>query len=225
MNTSTPNKPAQKPAGNHSPYGKGFAIRMIVLLGLLALALGGYFYDRQVMIPTAEKKIDEVEQLINEPTDDGQGIPPSLVEETIGGWASKTSFNYTQKVSDEKLIPKEYEVHQYTFKRVLPFLKGQTLDLAFMDKALVFSSPGKPITEEMLQRGFETSFEAMTEVPENIRPSIAGGGGGGGGRGARRERRENNTQDDEGKDEDEKSESKEEKKTPISSPETESEDN
>lgn len=168
-----------------SPYGKSFVIRMLVLLGLLAAAVGGFYYDQQVLLPGAEEKVREVLNLVNARTDDGGGIPQSQVQEAVGSWASRSTREHTQVApedikSDPKKLEsfkaKTYEIESYKFKRVLPFMPSQLVEIAYIDKAVVFSQSGDPITEEQLNSGFETKF---TTVPkeDRIQPSAGGMGG------------------------------------------------
>lgn len=169
-------------SNNGSPYGAAFMIRMCILLGIFVLAVGGFYYDRQVLIPRADKKIEEVQKLITARTDDGGGIPQSQVDEAIGNTATKVSREHVTKPADpdktENFKAKTYEVVTYKFKRVLPFLlKPHILEVAYQDKAVVFSSPGKPIEEELLDSGFESKFVRVAPT-KDMMPAVGGMGGG-----------------------------------------------
>ena len=121
-----------------SPYGKAFVIRMLVLLVILVAAVGGFFYDQKCK-ETANKKVDEIHNLLHARTDDGGGIPQSHIRETVGNSARLTSREHVRKKTG-----KTYEVDTFSFKRVMPFMTATTIDVAYLEKAMVFvSKPGE----------------------------------------------------------------------------------
>ena len=107
-----------------SPNGKGFALRMTILIGLLALAVGGFYYDRFVLPKKAEATINEAYGLMTKPLD-GSGITKQVVQETIG-FAPQATSNQDG-----------YEIETYSFSRVLPFLKGDFLNVIYENGTLV----------------------------------------------------------------------------------------
>ena len=96
-----------------SAYGKGFAIRMIVLLVLLGLVAAGFYYDRQLQA-NAKSMINDLYSMST-----GAAVSKEEVKEKIGFAPSET-----------KTVDK-FEVERYTFGRVLPFTKGEYVEVAY----------------------------------------------------------------------------------------------
>jgi hypothetical protein len=163
-----------------SPYGKAFVIRMLVLLVLLAAAVGGFYYDQELM-KTANTKVDEIYALASARTDDGGGIPQSQIRETVGNSARLASREHVREETG-----KTYEVDTFSFKRVIPFMAATTIDVAYLEKATVYvSKPGEAITDDQLNSGFERPTFTVPEG-DRVQPSAGGMGGTGGGGGASR---------------------------------------
>ena len=122
------NEPKPEPKPNYeedSKYGKGFAFRMTILLGLLALVAAGLFYDRVVLPKMAKATIDEAYKLMVAPDKDGHGITKDQVQKTIGfAPEAKTTID-------------GYDIETYSFKRALPFMKGDYLNVIYENGALI----------------------------------------------------------------------------------------
>lgn len=132
---------AKPPMETHSPYDKGFMIRMAVLLGILLIVGGMFAYERFVMIPSANKAISDVQALVQQKTDDGHGIPRDKVREVIGREPIKKEDNKDQINKNRKEGEAEKEatilIETYSFPRILPFLKGgQFVTVVYRDLVL-----------------------------------------------------------------------------------------
>jgi hypothetical protein len=108
-----------------SKYGKGFAFRMTILVGLLALVGAGLFYDRYILPSMAKATIEEAYKLMTAPDEDGHGISKDLVQKTIG-FAPESITKQDQ-----------YDIETYSFKRALPFMKGDYLNVIYENGALI----------------------------------------------------------------------------------------
>ncbi len=110
---------------NGGKYGKGFALRMTVLIGLLALVSGGLFYDRVILPKKAKSTIAEAYKLMTAPDEDGHGITKDQVQKTIG-FEPESVTNIDN-----------FDIERYSFKRALWFMKGDYLNVIYEDDALV----------------------------------------------------------------------------------------
>ena len=136
-----PSKLPPKPSEQHSSYGKGFMIRMAVLLGLLFLVGGMFVYEKFVMIPHANQVIEEVSKLTDADSNDGHGIPRDKVRELMGRDPFKVEDNKSKINMDRKEGEAEKDativIETYKFPRILPFLKGgQFVTVVYRDLAL-----------------------------------------------------------------------------------------
>ena len=86
----------------HNPYGKGFMVRMGLLLGLLLLVGSMFAYERFVMIPNANRAIAEASGLMKEKSGDGHGIPRDKVQEIMGREPAKSENNKAKINMDRK---------------------------------------------------------------------------------------------------------------------------
>ena len=141
-----------------SKYGKGFAFRMTILLGLLALVAAGFYYDRFVLSPQTEKTINSAYSLM---TKEGE-VSKKEVAEKIGFAASSTD---TQD---------GYEIETYEFKRVLPFIKGQYLSVIYENGLLINILQNKPYALDAAKEKIE--FTGPGEGYTGNYPAVAGGG-------------------------------------------------
>ncbi len=164
-----------------SAYGKGFMIRILVLLGVMAAVVGGYYYDKEVLVPGAEKKMLEVQDLANKRGADGKRINREKVHELIGRWASRSSRKYTQEPPEDmvddkefmaKFKPKTFDIETYNFRRIVPGLASRLVEFAYLDDVVVFSQSSIAISEDQLNTGFEDGNRIQGA------PSDRGGGGG-----------------------------------------------
>lgn len=163
-----------------SAYGKGFVIRVLVLLGVMAAVVGGYYYDRDVLVPGAEKKMLEVQDLANKRGEDGKRISREKVHEVMGSWASRTSREYTQVRPDdlaegEEFNAKTFDIETYQFRRIVPGLARLMVEFAFLEDEVVFSQSSIPISDKQLNTGFEDGNKI-----KGIQSDRSGGGAGGG---------------------------------------------
>ncbi len=148
-----------------SAYGKGFAMRMVVLILLLGLVTFGLYYDRMVLPQQANQTIDEVLKLVDKETDDGKGLPKDVVQETFGFEPTETR--------EEGL----YEIETYRFGRALPFLQGgQFVEVAYIDGALYQVNPN-----EKFVAGNTEGLAGVVMMPEDERTMPAASMGGPGG--------------------------------------------
>lgn len=162
-----------------SPYGAGFMLRMGILLLLLGLVAGGFYYDTNVLIPNAAKTINETMNLITEETDDGRGLPKDKIQQTVG-------FAPTQTRTSG-----EYEIETYKFARAIPFAKGEYIEVVYQDGALVKIFPNEDFSPEKMKSDLK-----ITSSPRDAKliPAVPGGGA--------PRRPSNNDADEEGDDHD-----------------------
>lgn len=111
-------------------------LRQLILVGILLVVLGAFLYDKYVLMPSAEEKInriiDEVATALNEQNRE-------QVREIAGVNPAKT-FEH-----------RGYSIDQYRFPRGLPFYPRPVLDIAFdPDNAIAFLSQ-TPMTPEYVE--------------------------------------------------------------------------
>lgn len=159
-----------------SAYGKGFVIRIVLLMGVLGLIVGGYYYDQQVLIPGAETRVNNVmrmQEFANKKTPDADRLSRTDVQELIGNWASRSTREYTQTppedLKDDKEFmdsfePKTFQIETYKFKRIVPGLDTQIVEIAYIDDLAMFSQSGSPIKDSQLDWGFDKPKE---DEPDN----------------------------------------------------------
>ena len=148
---------------NDAKYGKGFAFRMTILVGLLVLVAAGLYYDRAILAPQTQKTIDAAFDLKNQ-KDPGVPISKKEVAETIGFAAATT---------EEK---DGYEIETYQFSRALPFIKGDYVNAIYENGSLVNLLHNKPFSEDAVKHKIE--FEAPENYTGNY-PAMGGVPGGG----------------------------------------------
>lgn len=154
-----------------SGYGKGFVIRMFLLVGVLAMIVGGYYYDKLVLVPGADERVTavlKIQEFANKKTKDADRISKNDVREMIGNWASRTTREYTTSApkkfhNDEEFmanfVPTTFEIESYKFKRIVPGLESQLVEIAYLNDVAMFSQTGNPIAEGQLDWGFDESIE------------------------------------------------------------------
>jgi hypothetical protein len=140
-------------------YGKGFAFRMTILLGLLALVGAGFYYDRFVLAPQTQAKINDAFTLM---TKDGE-VSKKEVAEKIGFAPSKV-----EKQDD-------YEIETYQFSRALPLIKGDYLSVIYENDSLVNILHNKPYDADAVKN--EVKFTPPKGEYKGNYPNVAGGGG------------------------------------------------
>lgn len=140
-------------------YGKGFAFRMTILLGLLALVGAGFYYDRFVLAPQTQEKINSAFSLM---TKEGE-ISKKEVAENIGFAAASV---------DQQ---DGYEIETYQFKRALPLIKGDFLSVIYENDSLVNMLHNKPYEPNAVKDKIE--FSGPGDDYTGNYPNVAGGGG------------------------------------------------
>lgn len=140
-------------------YGKGFAFRMTILLGLLALVGAGFYYDRYVLAPQTQETINSAFTLM---TKEGE-ISKKEVAEKIGFAAASV---------DEQ---DGYEIETYQFKRALPLIKGDFLSVIYENDSLVNMLHNKPYDPNAVKDKIE--FSGPGDDYTGNYPNVAGGGG------------------------------------------------
>ncbi|MEM9409793.1 MAG: hypothetical protein AAGA30_01690 [Planctomycetota bacterium] len=102
---------------------KSKSIRQFVLVGILIVVLAAFLYDKYVLIPSADKKINQIA------TEVSMKLSPEnrkQVHEIVGiSPASKFEHNGV-------------EVEQYRFPRGLPFFPRPVLDIAYDGDTMIF---------------------------------------------------------------------------------------
>ena len=140
-------------------YGKGFAFRMTILLGLLALVGAGFYYDRYVLAPQTQEKINSAFSLM---TKEGE-VSKKEVAENIGFAAASV---------DQQ---DGYEIETYQFKRALPLIKGDFLSVIYENDSLVNILHNKPYQLDAVKNKIE--FSGPGDEYTGNYPNVAGGGG------------------------------------------------
>lgn len=150
-----------------SAYGKGFVFRIILLMGIMGLIVGGYYYDKLVLLPGADDKVTavlKIQEFANKKTKDSDRISRSDVQEMIGSWANLSTREYTTSApkdmrDDEEFMasfePITFEIETYKFKRIVPGLESQMVEVAYLNDVAMFSQTGNAITEGQLDWGFK----------------------------------------------------------------------
>ena len=148
----------------HSAYGKGFAMRMTILVAVLALVAIGLYYDR-VVLPKKNKVIIEKAYAMMVKPDDGTGISKQEMQDEIG-FAPSSDTTYEQ-----------YEVEKYTFPRALPFMPGDFLNVVYENGSLVQIFQNKEFSlEEMKPKVTVRRPDPETYQGGQRNIGVAGGG-------------------------------------------------
>ncbi len=144
---------------NGGKYGKGFALRMTVLIGLLALVSGGLFYDRVILPKKAKSTIAEAYKLMTAPDEDGHGITKDQVQKTIG-FEPESVTNIDN-----------YDIEKYSFKRALPFMKGDYLNVIYENDALVQILQNQDYSPDKVQHslGFRSAADPDTYTGNEVK--------------------------------------------------------
>ena len=159
----------------HERSGKA-NVRLLILLGLLALVAAAFLYDKYSLMPAAETKINKVLNDVTMSLNDGNR---QQVEEIVGIEPSNT-FKHGN-----------LEVVQYRFPRGLPFYPKPELDIAYDGNAIAFVKPHE-ITTEWLDANRPTNMVGDLDRDNRDESKIVGLGGGRSGSSAK-------TEDDEDK--------------------------
>ncbi len=117
-----------------------FGVRQFILFGVLLLVLTAFLVDKYHLMPSAQKKIELMENEITKELNDENR---NMVHERIG--KPNSTFTY-----------KGLEIEQYRFARGLPFYRKPVLDIAYKGGAIAFYSL-EPITNEYVDSKLSTT--------------------------------------------------------------------
>lgn len=143
--------------------GSGFAIRMTILLILLAVVAFGFYYDRFVLVPQSEQTVEKAYGLLNKTTDDGGSIPKDMVQKELGFPPSETRMEG------------DYEVETYKFRRFLPFAPARYIEVVYVEGGLVQIVDSEPFDVSKVKEEGQISFVPPDQRPET-QLSVGGGG-------------------------------------------------
>lgn len=137
-------------------------LRQWILIGLLLLVLAAFLYDKYVLMPSAQAKIDQIENEVTRKISDQNR---TQVHDIVGRQPTST-FTYDG-----------IEVEQYRFPRGLPFYPRPVLDIAYRGDAIAFYRITDPIDKSYID-----SQNPKTEIDTSLRedtgePQIMGAGG------------------------------------------------
>ena len=149
-----------------SKHGKGFALRLVVLLGILAVAAGLFYYDRFILPKKNKTAIEAAYQLMVADDKEGDGITKAEVVEAIGFVAQ------SEKNQDD------YVIEKYEFKRALPFLQGDYLNVIYQNGSLVKILQNKEFDpkDDGNSMGIRPQDPA-TYKGQDVQINLSGGGG------------------------------------------------
>ena len=151
---------------SNSPYGGGFAIRMVILVLILGLVGGSLYNDLYNKTPASDKTVEKLMKLVDTETDDGHGIPKDVVRKAAGMDPADTF-----KVD-------RFEVDEFRFSRTIPFFSLRTTYAVYDDGRLftVFDNTKERPTLAEITKGSVAPFVAES-VPAHGPPRAAAGGG------------------------------------------------
>jgi hypothetical protein len=130
---------------------KAQTIRQIILVAILLLCLGGFLLDRFYLMPSHEKKINEI---VNTVTLKLTPENRKQVEEIAG----KPNSTFTHK---------GLEVCQYRFPRGIPGFKRPMLDIAYAGDTIAFFRQDAPIDEDYINK---QNVEAVVDPTKSAQP-------------------------------------------------------
>ena len=166
---------------NEKSKNKAQTIRQIVLVAILFIVLAAFLYDKYVLIPGAQEKINEITNKVSLKlsNENRQQI------HDIIGFKPTDTFEHNG-----------YEIEQYRFPRGLPGFHRPILDIGFKGDTMAFFRQ-EPIDNAFieLQGGIAEIDHSRMEDPGT--PAFMGAGGG-------RPPNNNNSDEDEKQDEDSK---------------------
>lgn len=151
---------------SNSPYGGGFAIRMVILVLILGLVGGSMYNDLYNKKPQSEKTVGGLMALVDKETDDGHGIPKDVVRKEAG-----------MDPADTFKVDK-YEVDEFRFLRTIPFFSLRTTYVVYDEGRLytVIDNPKVRPTLAEITKGAVPSF-VVKPVPD-VKPTASASGGG-----------------------------------------------
>ena len=150
---------------SNSPYGGGFAIRMVILVLILGLVGGSMYNDFYNKTPASEKTVEKLMALVDTETDDGHGIPKDVVRKAAG-----------MDPADTFKVDK-YEIDEFRFARTIPFFSLRTTYVVYDEGRLytVFDNPKDRPTLAEITKGSVPAF-VVKPVPADKPVASASGG-------------------------------------------------
>lgn len=149
-----------------SAYGRGFAIRLTLLLALLAGVAGLFYYEKNIGADKHSKKLDALFDFLNK---NSEGTSRELTREQV-----QQHVGFAPSLSEPR---GKYEVDRYSF-RTLPFLPGQHVYVVFENKYYcgIATTNEKDVTAEKLTENarFKPGVRADV-IPAPAIPNVAGG--------------------------------------------------
>jgi hypothetical protein len=133
-------------------------IRQWVLVGILLLVLAAFVYDKYILFPEAEEKInkftEQVTLTLNEKNRE-------QVHELFG-FKPASTFTY-----------RGLEVEQYRFRRGLPFIPRPVLDIAYQGNTIAFYRITDPIDnayidQQMPATKIDEKLDAQPGPPQAV---------------------------------------------------------
>ena len=151
---------------SNSPYGGGFAIRMVILVLILGLVGGSMYNDFYNKKPASEKTVEKLMAMVDTETDDGHGIPKDVVRKAAG-----------MDPADTFKVDK-YEIDEFRFARTIPFFSLRTTYVVYDEGRLytVFDNPKDRPTLAEITKGSVPAF-VVKPVPADKPVASASGGG------------------------------------------------
>ena len=150
---------------SNSPYGGGFAIRMVILVLILGLVGGSMYNDFYNKKPASEKTVEKLMAMVDTETDDGHGIPKDVVRKAAG-----------MDPADTFKVDK-YEIDEFRFARTIPFFSLRTTYVVYDEGRLytVFDNPKDRPTLAEITKGSVPAF-VVKPVPADKPVASASGG-------------------------------------------------
>ena len=150
---------------SNSPYGGGFAIRMVILVLILGLVGGSMYNDFYNKTPASEKTVEKLMAMVDTETDDGHGIPKDVVRKAAG-----------MDPADTFKVDK-YEIDEFRFARTIPFFSLRTTYVVYDEGRLytVFDNPKDRPTLAEITKGSVPAF-VVKPVPADKPVASASGG-------------------------------------------------
>lgn len=124
-------KKKKKSKKKQSPYGPAFFIRLGVLLFVALIVGGGMLYDRAVLVPGADAKIEKIVRTKTMGSDDSR----ELIADIAGRKPSST-----EQVGVST-------VQEFRFGRILPFLAPRICTVVFNDGGGIVEAYTGPISD------------------------------------------------------------------------------
>ena len=122
---------AKKKSKKENPYGTAFFVRLGILLLVATIVASGMLYDRAVLIPGADAKIEEIVRTKTMGSDDSR----ELILDIAGRKPSSTEQIGVSTVQE------------FRFGRILPFLEPRICTVVFNDGGGIVEAYKGPIND------------------------------------------------------------------------------